>query len=83
MSHLLASTVGQGMMNFTQDVAAQTNTDGTPGSGQGTTHLEANKGFDRDQIAKLKDACGVVLAREIPNTWYVIQSTKGKIRYLP
>jgi hypothetical protein len=78
MSRLLASTVGQGMMNFTQAVAAQTNTSGTPGSGQGTTLLEANKGFDRDQIAKLKDACGVVLAREIPNIWYVIQSTKGK-----
>jgi hypothetical protein len=37
-----------------------------------------NKGFDRDQIAKLKDACGVMSAKDIPNIWSVIQATKGK-----
>ena len=46
--------------------------------GQGTTPLEINKGFDRDQIAKLKDACGIMSAKDIPNIWSVIQATKGK-----
>jgi hypothetical protein len=47
--------------------------------GQGaTTPLEASKGFDRDQIAKLKDACGVMSAKDIPHIWFVIQATKGK-----
>jgi hypothetical protein len=42
------------------------------------TPLETEKGFNKDQIAKLKDACGVMDARTIPNIWFVIQSTKGK-----
>jgi hypothetical protein len=37
-----------------------------------------SKGFDRDQIAKLKDPCGVMSAKDIPNIWSVIQATKGK-----
>ena len=76
LSHLLATTVGQGMMHFTQAIApyaqAGTGLSGTAGA------LKTGKGFDRDQIAKLKDACGVQQAKDIPNIWYTIQSTKGK-----
>ena len=46
-------------------------------SGTGSA-LEAGKGFDRDQVARLKDACGVMQAKDIPTIWYAIQSTKGK-----
>ncbi len=50
-----------------------------PSASTGTaTPLETEKGFDKDQIAKLKDACGVSDARAIPNIWFVIQSSKGK-----
>ncbi len=79
MSRLLASTVGQGMMQFSQAVATQATMGGAASPGQGAiTPLEASKGFNRDQIAKLKDACGVMSAKDIPNIWFVIQSTKGK-----
>ena len=78
MARLLASTMGQGMMQFTQAVATQSTAGGAGLLGQGTTPLEMSKGFDRDQIAKLKDACGVMSAKDIPNIWSVIQATKGK-----
>ncbi len=78
MARLLASTVGQGMMQFTQAVATQSIAGGAGTLGQGTTPLEMSKGFDRDQIAKLKDVCGVMSAKDIPNIWSVIQATKGK-----
>ncbi len=65
LSHLLATTVGQGMMHFTQAVAPQAQA-GSGLSGQAGA-LEAGKGFDRDQIAKLKDACGVQQAKDIPH----------------
>ncbi len=77
MSRLLASTVGQGMMQFSQAVATQATTGGTASLGQATP-LESSKGFDRDQIEKLKDACGVMSAKDIPNIWYVIQTMRGK-----
>ena len=77
MARLLASTVGQGMMQFTQAVATQTTAGGAGTLGQGTP-LEMSKGFDRDQIAKLKDACGGMSAKDIPYIWSVIQATKGK-----
>jgi hypothetical protein len=73
LSQLLASTVGQGMMHFTQAVAPA----GGGLSGTGSA-LEDGKGFDRDQVARLKDACGVMQAKNIPTIWYAIQSTKGK-----
>jgi hypothetical protein len=76
LSHLLATTVGQGMMHFTQAVALQAQA-GSGLLGHGGA-LEAGKGFDQDQIAKLKDACGVQQAKDIPHIWYVIQSPKGK-----
>jgi hypothetical protein len=62
------------MMNFTQAVAP------AGGGHSGTVSaLEAGKGLDRDQVARLKDACGVMQAKDIPTIWYVIQSTKGKV----
>ncbi len=64
------------MMHFTQAVAPQAQA-GSGLLGQAGA-LEAGKGFDRDQIAKLKDACGVQQAKDIPHIWYVIQSTKEK-----
>ncbi len=76
LSHLLTTTVGQGMMHFIQAVAPQAQA-GSGLSGQAGA-LEAGKGFDQDQLAKLKDACGVQQAKDIPHIWYVIQSTKGK-----
>jgi hypothetical protein len=50
---------------------------GAPLLGQ-TATLDTGKGFDRDQIVMLKDACGVSMAKKSPHIWYVIQSTKGK-----
>jgi hypothetical protein len=61
------------MMHFMQAVAPA----GGGLSGTGSA-LEAGKGFDRDQVARLKDACGVMQAKDIPTIWYAIQSTKGK-----
>jgi hypothetical protein len=73
MLQLLASTVGQGMMQFSQAVATQAATRGAASTGQGAiTPLKVSKGFDRDQIAKLKDACSVMSAKDIPNIWFVI-----------
>jgi hypothetical protein len=79
MAHLLASTVGQGqgMMQFTQAAATQMTAGGAGTLGQGTP-LEMSKGFDKDQLANLKDTCGVMSAKDIPNIWSVIQVTKGK-----
>ena len=78
MARLLASTVGQGMLHFTQAVAGQTTAGAAGTLTQGATPLEMSKGFDKDQIAKLKDACGVMSAKDIPPIWSVIQATKGK-----
>ncbi len=75
LSHLLTTTVGQGMMHFTQAVAPHAQA-GTGLSGAAGA-LEMGKGFDRDQIAKLKDACGVQQAKDIPSIWYTIQVLTG------
>jgi hypothetical protein len=71
LSQILATTVGSSMLKFTQAVLLSAST-GT------ATPLETGKGFDKDQIAKLKDACRVSDTRAIPNIWFVIQSSKGK-----
>jgi hypothetical protein len=72
---MLAATVGQGMMQFTQALALQA----TPGAATlGQTASLKMGGFNRNQIAILKDACGVKLAKDIPHIWYMIQTTKGK-----
>jgi hypothetical protein len=41
------------------------------------TALATGKGFNQDQIVKLKDACGVSSARQISSIWSVINTTKG------
>jgi hypothetical protein len=46
--------------------------------GGGDTALATGKGFDQDQIAKLKDVCGVRVGAHIPTIWAVIQASKGK-----
>ena len=63
------------MMQFSQTV---TPTVGSAGTAGGDTALATGKGFDQDRIAKLKDACGIHNAQQIPAIWLVIQSTKGK-----
>jgi hypothetical protein len=72
---MLSTTIGTNMMQFSQTV---TPTVGSTGTTDGDTALATGKGFDQDQIAKLKDACGVRNAQQIPAIWSVIQSTKGK-----
>jgi hypothetical protein len=76
LSCLQAATVGLGMMQFTNALVPQA----APGAatlGQ-TASLKIRKGFNRDQIVKLKDACGVNMAKDIPHIWYMIQTMKGK-----
>jgi hypothetical protein len=75
LSRMLSTTIGTNMMQFSQAV---TLAGGVAGATGGDTALATGKGFDQDQIAKLKDACGVRNAQQIPSIWSVIQSTKGK-----
>ena len=63
------------MLHFSQAV---TPTGGAAGATGSETALATRKGFDQDQIAKLKDACGVRNAQHIPAIWSVIQAIKGK-----
>ncbi len=63
------------MMQFSNAITPQVAA--TAGTG-GETALATGKGFDQDQIAKLKDVCGVPNAQHIPAIWLVIQATKGK-----
>jgi hypothetical protein len=64
------------MLQFSQNIAAQVGT-GAP-IGGGDTALATGKGFDQDQIAKLKDVCGVRVGAHIPTIWAAIQASKGK-----
>jgi hypothetical protein len=75
LSQMLSTTIGTNMMQFSQAVTPTVGATGATGS---ETALATGKGFDQDQIAKLKDACGVRNAQQIPAIWSVIQSTKGK-----
>ncbi len=75
MSRLLATTIGTNMLQFLQAVAPHGSAVGGLGA---ATSLEVGKGFDTDQIAKLKDACGVRDAHQIPPIWYIIEKSKGK-----
>ena len=75
LSQMLSTTIGIDMMQFSQDVTLR---GGAAGATGGDTALATVKGFDQDQIAKLKDACGIHNAQQIPAIWLVIQSTKGK-----
>jgi hypothetical protein len=75
LSQMLSTTIGTNMLQFSQAVTPTVGAAGATGS---ETALATGKGFDQDQIAKLKDACGVRNAQQIPAIWSVIQSTKGK-----
>jgi hypothetical protein len=72
---MLAMTIGTTMMHLNQAVAPQ-------GRGQGLssnkTALSTGKGFNQDQVAKLKDMCSICNGQQIPAIWSVIQATKGK-----
>ena len=63
LSQMLLTIIRTNMMQFSQAV---TPTGGAAGSTGGETALATGKGFDQDQIAKLKDACGVRNAQQIP-----------------
>ncbi len=75
LAKMLATTIGTKMMQFSNGIAPQVAA--AVGTG-GNTTLATGKGFDQDQIAKLKDVCGVPNAQHIPAIWSVIQATKGK-----
>jgi hypothetical protein len=75
LSKMLATTIGTNMMNFSNAIAPQFSAASSTGS---DTPLSTGKGFDQDQIAKLKDVCGVYNAQHIPAIWSVIQATEGK-----
>ena len=48
---------------------------GAAGATGSETALATGKGFDQDQIAKLKDACGVRNAQQIPAIWLKAAAT--------
>jgi hypothetical protein len=75
LSKLLATTIGANMMQFSQAISPH---GGVTIAGGTDIALASGKGFDQDQIAKLKDTCGVCNTQHIPAIWSVIQSTKGK-----
>jgi hypothetical protein len=76
LSKMLATSIGSNMLQFSQAVAPQA---GVAAATGGDTALAMGKGFNQDQIAKLKDACGVRNAQQILALWSpVIQATKGK-----
>jgi hypothetical protein len=63
LSQMLSTTIGTNMLQFSQAV---TPTGGAAGATGSETALATGKGFDQDQIAKLKDACGVRNAQKNP-----------------
>ena len=72
----LSKMLATNMLQFSQNIAAQVGTAAPIGSGD--MALATGKGFDQDQIAKLKDVCGVRVGAHIPTIWAVIQASKGK-----
>jgi hypothetical protein len=72
----LSKMLATNMLQFSQNIATQVGT--VAPIGGGNTALATGKGFDQDQIAKLKDVCGVHLGAHIPTIWAVIQASKGK-----
>ena len=63
LSKMFSTTIGTNMMQFSQAVTPR---GGAAGSTGGETALATGKGFDQDQIGKLKDACGICNAQQIP-----------------
>jgi hypothetical protein len=80
LSKMLATTIGSNMMQFSQAITPTGGGGGAAGGMGDETALATGKGFDQDQIAKfkIKDACGVRNAKQIPAIWSVNQSKKGK-----
>ncbi len=75
MFKMLATTIGANMMRFSQALTPVLMGGVTAGN---DTALAMGKVFDQDQIAKLRDACGVQNAQQIHTIWAVIQGSKGK-----
>jgi hypothetical protein len=75
MSKMLATTNGANMMLFSQTMTPVLMGAVTAGN---DTALATGKGVDQDQIAKLRDVCGMRNAQQIPPIWAVIQGSKGK-----
>jgi hypothetical protein len=72
---MLATTMGTTMMQFSNTIALQI----LAAVGTGIENaLATGKGFDQDQIAKLKDVCSILNTQHIPLIWSVIQATTGK-----
>jgi len=66
LSQMLSATIRTNMMQFSQAVTPMW---GAARATGGDTALATRKGFDQDQIAKLKDACGIRNAQQIPAIW--------------
>jgi len=75
LSQMLSTTIGTNILQFSQAITPTVGAAGATGS---ETALATGKGFNQDQIVKLKDSCSVRNAQQIPAIWAVIQSTKGK-----
>jgi hypothetical protein len=75
LAKILATIIGMNMMQFSNAIAPQVAA--ATGTG-GKTTLATGRGFNQDQIAKLKDVCGIPNPQHIPAIWSVIQATKGK-----
>ncbi len=73
LSTMLARTIGYKMFQFSQSITPQV---GAAGATGGKTALVTGKGFNQDQITRLKDACGIHNAQQIPSIWSVIQASK-------
>jgi hypothetical protein len=63
MSKMLATTIGANMMQFSQ---AMTPISAAVRTTDNDTTLTTGKGFNQDQIAKLRDVCGVCNTQQIP-----------------
>jgi hypothetical protein len=60
---MLATTIGTNMLQFSQAIAPQAAVGGNSGA---KMELATRKGSDQNQIAKLRNACGVHNAQQIP-----------------
>ena len=72
----LSKMLATNMLQFSQNIAAQVGTAALTRGGD--TALATGKDFDQDQIAKLKDVCGVRVGANIPTIWAIIQASKEK-----
>ncbi len=75
LSKILATMIDTNILQFSQAIVLQA---AAGGNSCAKMVLATGKGFDQDQIAKLRDACGVCNAQQIPSIWAVIQASKGK-----